>query len=118
MKRTGPTNFQLQNLLVLLEKKSLESKLWRRVADDLKKPTRQRRIVNLYKLNENAREGEIMLVPGKVLSVGEVEKKVEVAALNFSAEAKKKILEAKGKVWSIPELLQHNPEGKKVRIIG
>jgi len=41
-----------------------------------------------------------------------------VAALLFSAEAKKKIEAAKGKVLSISELLQQNPEGKNVRILG
>ena len=85
---------------------------------DLQKSTRQRRIVNLYKINQYAREGETIIVPGKVLSVGELNKKVDVAALTFSEGAKRKILEAKGKVFTIKELLQNNPEGKKVRILG
>ena len=118
MVKTGPTNYQVQLLLQQLEPKALKSRFWKRVVKDLNKPSRQRRIVNLYKIEQNAQDGETILVPGKVLSVGEINKKVEVAALNFSAEAKEKILAAKGKALSISELLMKNPEGKKVRILG
>jgi len=117
-KRTGPTNYQLQLLIAELEQKASESNLWQRVVQELKKPTRQRREVNLYKIDRYAQEGETILVPGKVLSVGEMTKKVDVVALKFSAEAAKKIIEAKGKTLTINELLQKNPEGKKVRILG
>ena len=59
-----------------------------------------------------------VVVPGKVLSVGDLTKKVEVAALTFSAEAKRKIEEAKGRTLSLQELLHENPEGRKARILG
>tara|TARA_Y100000031_G_C8062571_1_gene311321 strand:- start:145 stop:495 length:351 start_codon:yes stop_codon:yes gene_type:complete len=114
----GVTNFQLQNLLAELEGKARESKLWKRVVKDLKKPSRQRRKVNLYKIAQYAKEGETVLVAGKVLSVGVVDKPLSVAAVNFSQEARRKITEAKGKTMTIKELLQANPEGKKVRILG
>lgn len=116
--RTGPTNYQLQQVLLELESKARSSPLWGRIAEDLKKPTRQRREVNVYKIEKYAQPGETVVVPGKVLSVGNLSKKVDVAAFTFSAEAKKKILEAKGKVLSISQLLQQNPEGKNVRILG
>ncbi len=72
----------------------------------------------MYKIDKFARDGETIIVPGKVLSLGTMTKKVDVAAVTFSAEAKKKIQEAQGKVLSIHDLLQNNPEGKKVRILG
>ncbi|MEW5896071.1 MAG: 50S ribosomal protein L18e [Nanoarchaeota archaeon] len=118
VKRTGPMNYQLQQLLVQLEDKTRESKLWRRVADDIKKPSRQRRTVNVYKIEKYAREGETIVVPGKVLSVGELTKKVDVAAVSFSQEARRKIEDAKGRILSIQQLLHENPEGRKVRILG
>lgn len=118
VKPTGPTNYQLVQLLNALEAKARESNFWKRVAEDLKKNTRQRREVNVYKINQLAQKGEIILVPGKVLSVGTLDKKVDVAALNFSVDARKKIQEAKGKTLSIHELLKQNPEGKNVRILG
>ena len=116
--RTGPTNYQLQQLLPQLETRAIESAFWRRVVHDLKKPSRQRRIVNIYKIDKFAQDGETVLVPGKVLSVGEITKKVKVAAITFSTEARRKINDARGKTLSIQELFQENPEGKKVRILG
>lgn len=117
MKRTGPTNFQTQQLLLELEQRALQSKFWRRVVEDLSMSTRQRREVNVYKIDQFAQDGETILVPGKVLSVGILHKKINVAAMNFSAEARRKITE-KGKAMTIKELSQQNPEGKNVRILG
>ena len=114
----GPTNYQMQLLLQELEPKVKDSRFWRRIVKDLKKPSRQRRVVNLYKINQCVKEGETIIVPGKVLSVGDLDKKVDVAALNFSNGAKEKIVGANGKAMTIKELLQINPEGKKVRILG
>jgi large subunit ribosomal protein L18e len=118
MKRTGPTNYQLQQLVAELETKAVNSRFWKRVLKDLMKPARQRRTVNVYKIAKYAQEGETVLVPGKVLSVGDISKKVDVAAINFSDGARRKIESAQGKVLTIKELLQQNPDGKKVRILG
>ncbi len=116
--RTGPTNYQLQLLLEELRPKALQSRFWKRVTKEINRPSRQRPAVNLYKIAQFARDGETVLVPGKVLSVGEITKKVDVAAINFSEEAKQKIVNAKGKALTINDLLHKNPEGKNVRILG
>ena len=116
--RTGPQTLELQTLIADLKKHSLTSKLWKRIAKDLSKSTRQRRVVNLYKINKYAREGETIIVPGKVLSIGEIEKKVNVAAYQFSTQAKTKIEDKQGSAITIKELLEKNPDGKKVRILG
>lgn len=118
-KRTGPTNLQLKELIKELEEKAEEkkSKLWKRLAEELKRPTRQRRIVNIYKIDKYAREGETIVVPGKVLNLGELSKKIEVAAFSFSQAAEEKIGKI-GKVLSIRELMEKNPEGRKIRILG
>ncbi|MEK6950683.1 MAG: 50S ribosomal protein L18e [Nanoarchaeota archaeon] len=118
MKRTGPSNYQVQSLLQELQPKVQQSRFWRRIAEDIAKPSRQRREVNVYKIDKYTREGETVVVPGKVLSMGELSKKVTVAALNFSRQAEEKIVRAHGKPISIQELLQQNPEGKNVRILG
>jgi|SRR3989338_2157664 len=118
MRRTGPTNYQLQNLLKELEPKAVSSRFWKRIVTDLKKPSRQRRTVNVYKINKVASDGDTIIVPGKVLSVGDLTKKVNVAAVTFSTEAAKKIIDARGKIMTIEELLKQNPDGKKVRILG
>lgn len=116
MKPTGPTNLQLKRLIVSLDKQK-NIKLWKRISKELQKPSRIRRSVNIYKINRFTKEGETALVPGNVLSVGELTKNITVAAWKFSKVAKEKI-NKKGKAVSIEDLLKKNPEGKKVRIIG
>lgn len=110
---------QLTQLISELKKNSIvnDVKIWKRVALDLERPTRIQRTVNIYKIEQNARPDEIIVVPGKVLGTGELTKKVKVAAYNFSDSAYKKIKE-KGEAISIQELLKINPKGKKVRILG
>jgi len=114
------SNIQLIKLIEELKKQSsLESvKIWKRIAKDLESSSRRRATVNLYKINQHTKADETIIVPGKVLSVGEIDHKVNIAAYNFSEQAKEKIIKAQGKVLSIYELLKQNPKGKGVRIIG
>lgn len=120
VKRTGPTNTQLIQLIRELKKKSIEDKagLWKKVATDLEKPTRQRRIVNLTNIDKYANENEIVVVPGKVLSQGELTKKITLAAFKFSESAKEKILESHGQVMTIEELMKKNPKPSEVKVLG
>lgn len=92
-------------------------KLWKRIAEDLEKPTRNRRAVNVYKLSKYSKENDTVIIPGKVLGTGELSHKLNVAAFNFSEEAKRKISE-KGKAISIPDLMKQNPDGKNIKILG
>ena len=119
VKRTGSSTLELQNLIRELKQLYLKNKvkLWKRIAYELEKPTRKRREANLYKINKYTREGEIALVPGKVLSLGNLDKKITIAAYQFSDQSREKINKI-GKAISIKELIKENPNGKKVRIIG
>ena len=56
------------------------------------------------------------LVPGKVLSNGDLENKVDVVALKFSAKAQEKIENAGGECISIDEIMDKNPKGSNIRI--
>jgi large subunit ribosomal protein L18e len=112
-------NEQLMELLQLLKKTAIENDaaIWKRVASDLEAPTRRRRVVNVYKLEKYTKDNETVVVPGKVLGTGELNKKITVAAYTFSEQAVQKI-NAKGKCLSIKELVEKNPKGNKVRIMG
>jgi|TARA_Y100000310_G_scaffold344346_2_gene456597 large subunit ribosomal protein L18e len=115
-KSTGPTNPVLITLIRELRKTSAKEKvnIWKRVANDLAKPSRQRREVNLSSIDKHSKAKESIIVPGKVLGVGDLTHNVTVAAWQFSEGAKKKVKEA----LSIEELMKKNPKGKDVRIIG
>jgi large subunit ribosomal protein L18e len=119
VKRTGPTNFELRRLIHELRKagRAYNAPAWRYVAELLAKPTRKRVAVNLSKINRYAREGEVVVVPGKVLGAGRLEKKVTIAAYAFSAEALRKIREAGGRALTLKQLLEENRAARGVRII-
>ncbi len=120
MKRTGPTNPYMQQLVIELKEAALkqDAPLWDRIAEDLEKSTRHRRIVNIYKLDKYTSDKETVIVPGKVLGTGDLTHKVKVAAFTFSKQAVEKINEKGGKVLAISDVLKENPKGKNVRILG
>jgi large subunit ribosomal protein L18e len=120
MKPTGPTNPELRKLIADLRRISHKEKadIWFRVAADLQKPTRSRRVVNLSRINRFSGENETIVVPGKVLSSGTLDHKVNVAAFAFSTSAKETIEKSNGSAMYIHELVRKNPKGKDVRIIG
>ncbi len=119
MKPTGPTSIQLRKLISELRRLSLKQKapFWKVVAKEIERPTRKRREVKIGRIERHTKENETIIVPGKVLSDGELTHKVTVAALKFSEEAKNKI-NASGKAITIQELAKTNPKAQKVRIIG
>ena len=119
-KRTGPTNPILQSLIQELKDRGREQSisLWRRIAIDLEKPTRQRRVVNLSSISRYTKENEIIVVPGKVLGAGSLSHKLTISAFQFSNGAKEKIQKAGAKIIPLLELSKENPTGKGVRIIG
>lgn len=120
MKRTGSTNPLLRDLIGELKKRSNEQSvnLWKRIALDLEKPTRQRRVVNLSRINRHTKENEVIVVPGKVLGAGDLDHKLTISAYQFSDQAKYKLEKAGSKVVSLLDLSKEKPNGKKIRIIG
>jgi large subunit ribosomal protein L18e len=120
MKPTGTTNPMLQGLIAGLRKKSREDEipLWKKVADDLSRPSRKRRVVNLSKLDRFTKADETVVVPGKVLGSGDINHKVTVSAFQFSDGAKEKIAKAGGTIMALDELMKDNPKGKRIRVIG
>ena len=120
MKRTGPTNPLLKDLIGELKKRSNEQEvnLWKRIALDLEKPTRQRRAVNLSRINRHTKENEVVVVPGKVLGSGMLNHKLTISAYQFSDQAKDKLEKSGAQIVSLLELSKEKPNGKNIRIIG
>lgn len=94
------------------------SGFWKRIATELEKPARNKRVVNLAKLGKHTKENEIVIVPGKVLSGGTITHKIHVAAENFSLQAIHKLKQSGSTPLSLVELMQRYPDGKNIRIIG
>ncbi len=120
MKRTGPSNEHLQMMIVDLKKAAIEQNcnLWKRIAVELERPTRERRVVNLGKIGRNTKENEVIIVPGKVLGSGVLPHKLTISAYQFSDSAVEKLREIGASIKPIRELCKEKPDGKNIRIIG
>ena len=94
-----------------------KAEIWDYVADLLEKPTRQRVEVNVGKINRLTNDGDVVIVPGKVLGHGVLSKKVTIAAWSFSRGALEAIRRAGAEAVSIPELVRRNNRGSNVKVI-
>ncbi|WP_411963819.1 50S ribosomal protein L18e [Haloferax sp. YSMS24] len=112
------TNPRLNSLIAELKAVSRESgaNVWQDVADRLEKPRRTHAEVNLSRIERYAREDETVVVPGKVLGSGVLQKNVTVAAVDFSSTARTKI-EQVGDVVTLEQIAEQNPEGSNVRVM-
>jgi large subunit ribosomal protein L18e len=112
------TNPRLNSLIAELKSVSRDagSPVWADVADRLEKPRRTHAEVNLGRIERYAREDETVVVPGKVLGSGVLQKNVTVAAVDFSSTARTKI-EQVGDAVTLEQVAEQNPDGSNVRVI-
>ncbi len=90
---------------------------WLEVASILTSPKRKRVSVNLSEIDSQAKDNETIVVPGKILSQGEITKKIKIVALSFSDKAKEKLLNSKIEARTILEEIKKNPEAKGIRVL-
>jgi large subunit ribosomal protein L18e len=107
-------NISLVKTLLALKKTGGE---WLKVANFLSLTRKNKIFLNLQTINENSKEGEKILVPGKILSQGEISKKIKVVAFCFSESAKQKLKEAEVDFNTIDEEIKLNPEAKGIKIL-
>jgi len=119
MKESKTTNPELIQLISLLKKGGRENQagVWLDIAEYVSKPRSQRVAVNLSKINRNTKRADTVVVPGKILGSGSIDHAVTVASFSASEKAKAKLVAAKAKYVSIPDLLKKNPKGANVKII-
>jgi large subunit ribosomal protein L18e len=109
------SNMILQALVDELMKN--KKPFWRKVANELSRPSRKKVEVNLSKIEVYGAEDATVLIPGKVLGAGMLSKKMTIAAFSFSESAKKLISSAGGKAVTIDSLHKSNPEGRNVTLL-
>jgi len=90
---------------------------WQEVAGILSSSRRNKIAMNLEKINKEAKDNETILVPGKILSEGEINKKIKIIANDFSERAEKKLTRSKIKFSRISDEIKTNPEAKSLRIL-
>ena len=119
--KTGPTKQETRDTIVKLEKygKKTKNPIWKDLAKRLKKPSRIRAKINVYKLNKLAEKNKdkIFVVAGKVLAKGNIETKIEVACFNYSEKAEQKIIAKKGTIMLLTDLIDKKINANKTVIV-
>ena len=120
MKRNQKTNPGLVALIQDLKKTSWknDAPIWRDIAKRLEKPRRNWAEVNIGKVARFAGDKEVVVVPGILLGTGDISVPVTVAAFKASKAAEEKIAGAGGRAITIRQLVEENPKGSAVRIMG
>lgn len=90
---------------------------WNVVANLLSTPRKNKIEKNLDDINKETKEGDTVVIPGKVLGRGNVDKKIRVCAFSFSKEALRKLKEKKCETASIDEEIKINPKYQGVRVL-
>ena len=109
-------NTLVNNIVWALRKafKKNKTSIWRSLEQEVSKARSIRREVNI----SVTKNGEVIVVPGKVLGSGEMDHSLTVCAFSISEMAAKKITDVGGKVITLNELIDRYPDGRGVRIIG
>ncbi len=104
---------ELVRTIILLKKQ--KSKIWIDLANILSNPKRRNKGVNIYKINKLTKANDVIVVPWKILSDGELHHALVISYFKISEASRKKL--GKAKLITIEQLLSQNKEGKGVKII-
>ncbi|MFW9999799.1 MAG: 50S ribosomal protein L18e [Candidatus Hodarchaeota archaeon] len=114
-KVTGPSNYYVRKLIRDLWKTKIN--IWKTVSKKLSGPRRNRVKANLYRINKKTKKNDIIVIPGKILGLGELDHTLTIACLDYSKSAKKKIESSGSTLMTIEKLLEQNPKGSGVKIL-
>ena len=114
------TNPELVETIELAKKNNLLD-----LGKKLSGPTRKQVKINLEDLSrllekdgdkKGTKESKFLVV-GKVLGKGEINKKIKIAALGFSEQAKEKLKKADCKMLTIKQAIEKNPKLEGVKVV-
>ena len=96
---------------------SKKNKAWLKISHMISTPRRNMVALNLDEIDKQTKDKDFVVVPGKILGNGELNKKITLAAFSFSASAKDKLNKSKIETLTINEAMKKNPNAKDIKII-
>lgn len=108
---------KVQPILVQTLIAARKQRAWHPVAFRLARPTRQHPALTLRELEEKAKEGDTIIVPGKIVGTGTLTKHLHVCALSFSASALEKMKESKTTTARILDEIKKNPKAEGIKVL-
>ena len=113
MRKRRKTNPELAETIKLASK----NQNWMNIAKILSGPTRKYSSLNLFQIDEKAKTGDTILITGKILSKGDLTKKIKIVGLSISAEAKEKLKTTKSEFIPIIEEIKKNVKFEGIKIL-
>jgi large subunit ribosomal protein L18e len=95
-----------------------DAPLWAKLSEYALKPSIARRHINLNRIGQLTKESDTVVFPGKVLGTGDINHKITLCSFAISNAAAAKVLERGGKIVSFSDLIEKNPTGKGVVLLG
>ena len=112
-KSTRKTNPYLVELIRL----ALKNEAWHGLAKMLSYPTRIKHSINLSQIEEKSEKGDTIIFPGKILSNGNLTRKIRISSVSISQQALEKLKESKSEFVPLEQEIKKNPKAEGVKII-
>lgn len=92
--------------------------IWSKLASYMLKPSSARRNINLKRMGQLTKANDTVVFPGKVLGTGNIQHGITLYSFSISASALSKIKSAGGTIVTYENLIESNPTGKGVVLLG
>ncbi|MCL4381037.1 MAG: 50S ribosomal protein L18e [Candidatus Marsarchaeota archaeon] len=99
----NPTTLEWFSVIAETRQNDRSNKIYENLAKLLNK--RNSIKVNLWKLSKHSKDGDCLIVPGKVLGVGSLDHKISVCAIDFSESALEQLRKSSSTVIKIQEAI-------------
>src|SRR3989344_4055508 len=98
-------------------KSANKNEAWKGMAKILSGATQKYSSVNLSQIDKETKTGDTVIIPGKVLSSGDLSKKVRICALSISNSAREKLKKTKSEFALIKEEIKINKKAEGLKVI-
>lgn len=88
--------------------------IWQKLSFEAGKPVRTRVEMNLSRLENLTKDGEIVLFPGKILGTGSFSRKITIAAKGYTKGTRERMEKAGCKCVSFEEIAKAHPKGTDI----
>lgn len=109
-KKTNP-------ILIDTIREASKNKEWFKVAKKLASSNSNYSSLNLSQIDKESSEGDTIVIPGKVLSEGDITKKLKICALSISESALKKLKESKSEFVPLIDEIKSNKKAEGIKIL-
>jgi len=90
---------------------------WEKIIKKVSGSRRKRLELNLDEIDNQTKDNDLVIIPGRVLGKGNIKKKIKISAMKYTESAKEKLKESKIEFNLIEEEIKSNPEGKGIKVL-